>query len=248
MRTLLLLTLLLIGCGLSQAAIARVGSPTQCDGLGITTSLSCAKTVTTGNAIVVGCSSYHSTVTSTSVTDGLNTYTQARAHKGTFLLVGIYAATNITGGALTFTCNFSASLAPNQAAFMVVNEYSGMATSSFVDAVNSAVGTSATMSPGAITTTASGDLVYSMCSVDVPSGTDTFTAATNYTLQGNQGDSSKSDGVSEDRILTGTSTETASITDSTGSRDFTCAVASFKAAGGGGGSAPIMRRVITLGD
>jgi hypothetical protein len=210
------------------AGIAHTGTATKCivtDG-GYTAT--CAYSATTGSLLVVTAIGYYPGATVEGVADGTNTYAESKAAAGTELFLAQWHAANITGGNLTITVSYSNNVNPS---LILVDEYTGAATTNagVLDQTNSAGGASATMSPGAITPSVNGALIRSSCAVDVPSGTDTYTAVADYTLRANNGDSAYNDGAAEDRILGTASAQTASITSST-SRTYVCVVASYKPA------------------
>jgi uncharacterized repeat protein (TIGR01451 family) len=109
-----------------------------------------------------------------------NTYRQALRQDETLdtVTLGIYYAENVAGGANTVSVSDTVNGGTLRFAIF---EYSGVATASSLDgAARMAEGTSTTLSSGAITTTAPGDLVVGMFST---SGNATFTAGSGAVIE-----------------------------------------------------------------
>lgn len=117
--------------------------------------------VTAGSLIAVGVYGYYPTADPINFTcaDGTNTYQSARSQvNGTFNEKAyIIYAMNAAGGATTVTCTPSGGV-PEMC--LVIAEFSGAATSSALDQVNSGTGVTDNPTPGAITTTTNGQIVF----------------------------------------------------------------------------------------
>jgi IPT/TIG domain-containing protein len=174
----------LLFCARGIHAATQVQQASNSDASGAThTSFTAAFPVATtgGNAILVGVT-YGNTNPIITATDSQgNTYAQAikTYDSGNRQGCAILYATNITGGASSkVTVKFSSSVA-----YLAVgiHEYSGIATSSALDATSGKIGNGSGLSSGPATTTASGDLVFG-CGVEDSIGhDDTFTAGSGFT-------------------------------------------------------------------
>ncbi len=89
-----------------------------------------------------------------------NTYTAATARTtwGTNWSAQVFYAPNVLGGSNTVTATFGTAI--KSFGIVYLHEYSGLAGASPVDVSASAVGTSAAMSSGAVTTTQANDLLF----------------------------------------------------------------------------------------
>lgn len=168
-----------------------------------------------------------STLTGITTTDSIgNTWT-----KGTFQAVSgaaslqISWAINTTAGANTVTITPNASSALR----IAIYEYSGVATSSPLDAENNnTTGTSTTPAAGSITPAAANELVIGAVCVSL---TRTFTAGTNFTLEDQVPAAPNTKLGVEDWIQT-TATATTAPQTLSASDTWLAAIAVFKAAGG----------------
>lgn len=125
-------------------------------------------------ASLVGCSDNLGNIYSVAVSDTDATFSQALA---------ICYAPNVAAGSTTVTATFSNSQA--QYRRLIINEYSGIQTSSPVDvtAKNIANGTTAAnnITSTAATTTTAGDLIFGAVMDDDSAGPTTITAGTGFT-------------------------------------------------------------------
>jgi len=136
-------------------------------------SVSFPKATTAGNLIIV--SAGWSNGGTASVSDSkLNTYSTAVGPPASGYASQIWYAANIVGGADTVTVSFNASYND------VVNifEYSGLASSSPLDATGSNTGNSNSLNTGNITTTQANELIFA-----TGFAVDQLTGGTNYTLE-----------------------------------------------------------------
>jgi chitodextrinase len=125
-------------------------------------SLSFGLKTTAGNLILIGFD-FDTNSTPSSITDSQgNTFTEV----GTQLTTPggarsrVYVAKNIKGGSDTVTVNLTANSAWIE---LYISEYSGVNTVNPVDAQAGASGSAGTVSSGAATTTAAGDMLYGYC-------------------------------------------------------------------------------------
>ena len=134
------------------------GGDTQV-GSGTTASLAFPSANTAGNLIVVYVVWDNPGTVTVSDTRG-NTYTAATARQtwGSNWSAQAFYASNILGGSNTVKATFGTAI--TSFGIVYLHEYSGLATASPVDASASAVGTSASMSSGAVTTTQANDLLF----------------------------------------------------------------------------------------
>ena len=124
-----------------------------------------------------------------------NTYTAATARQtwGNNWSAQVFYAANIIGGSNTVTATFGTAI--TSFGIVYVHEYSGLATVNPVDVTASAIGTSAAMSSGAVTTTNANDLLFAAGASDntvTQAGTGFTTRLTGF---GN---------LTEDRVVTTT--------------------------------------------
>ncbi len=161
-----------------------------------------------------------------------NTYRQALVYNETLDgdTLGIFYAENIAGGANTVTVSDSI-LGTLRFAIL---EYSGIATASSLDVATASHGTSASPNSGAITTTASGDLVLGEIST---ANAANFTAGTGYQAREFVPAEPNTKLLVEDQIQAsaGAISANASLN---ASDTWGAVLASFKAATGSGGTSP----------
>ena len=126
---------------------------------GTTASLAFSKANTAGDLIVVYLVWDNTGSVALSDTNG-NSYTAVSARRtwGQNWSTQVFYASNILGGANTVKATFSTGI--TSFGLLYLHEYSGIAGASPVDVSASAVGTSASMSSGAVTTTQANDLLF----------------------------------------------------------------------------------------
>jgi hypothetical protein len=147
------------------------------------------------------------------------------------IALAIYYAENIASGANTVTVSDTVT---GQTLQFAILEYSGVATSNSLDVTASAQGNSTAPNSGSATTTTNGDLVLGGI---LTANSRTYTAGSGLTIREAVSAAPSTTLVAEDRVLTTAGSTAASA--SLSSSDFWGAVlATFKAASGGGGSAP----------
>ncbi len=160
---------------------------------GTTASLAFSKANTAGDLIVVYVVWDNPGSVTVSDSKG-DVYTAATARQswGEGWSAQVFYAPNIVGGTNTVKATFGTSI--TSFGLLYLHEYSGLATSSAVDVSASAVGTAASMSSGAVTTTQADDLLFGAGASDI-----TATKGTNFTARltgfGN---------ITEDRVVTAT--------------------------------------------
>src|SRR6266403_208207 len=145
--------------------------------------------------------------------------------------LGIFYAENIAGGANTVTV--VESINGNTLRFAIL-EYSGVAPANSLDVVSTAQGTSATANSSSVLTTANGELLLGAI---LTGNAATFTAATGYAIEERVPASPNTKLATEDQIQATAGTVSAGVT--FGSSDsWGAGLAAFKAASGGGTTAP----------
>jgi len=145
--------------------------------------------------------------------------------------LGVFYAENIAGGANTVTV--AESINGNTLRFAIL-EYSGVALANSLDVVSTAQGTSATANSSNALTTANGDLLLGAILTGNPA---TFTAAAGYTIEEGVPASPNTKLAAEDQIQAAAGSVSAGVT--FGSSDsWGVGLAAFKAASGGGTTAP----------
>ena len=137
--------------------------------------------------------------------------------------LALFYAENISGGANTITVSDSIF----QTLRFSILEYSGVATSSSLDASASAQGSGTAPSSGATTTTANGDLLLG---VVMTGDADSFAAGSGYTLEESVPAEPAAKLITEDQIQTIAGTAAASVS-LTGTQPWAAGVAAFKPAG-----------------
>ena len=144
-----------------------------------TTSVVFTPTLTGGNLVVVSARSSGGTGLDITVADGVNTYSLARNQDQTTDTTThtIKYAMNVAGGATTITVTGAVG-GTVRAAFA---EYSGVATTSALDQVNSAEGTDNSMETGDVTTTVADELLFS--AVNTGGAVADLAAAASYTIR-----------------------------------------------------------------
>jgi hypothetical protein len=179
-----------------------------------------ASNTTSGNQIVV-VNNAVTGATGVTISPGSGTFTKIVSEVASGLVSEIWYCPNVTGGT-TPTVTLAGGSGPGPTCY----EFSGGNTSGTLDGTNSATGTSASLTTGAVVTVANGDLVIKGFScLNTPNGTvQSGWTETNPTLNGNatgfiiQGTAGS---------ITGTDTMAASAL-------FTGVIATLKAAAGGG--------------
>lgn len=193
------------------------------------TSSAFGSSTTTGNLIVVSVSDDGGTAGGiTSVTDSKsNTYTKIANEQAGSSTLSMWYAKNITGGAShTVTIAWNTGLV-SQASF-VAQEFSGCDTSSPLDRFTGATGSSTSPSSGATAATTTdaqlvvGGVAYFGTAV-TPSAGSGYTNANSVAF-------TNASGSEESKVIALAAAQTATFTLS-GSRDWSCGVATFKASG-----------------
>jgi len=165
-----------------------------------------------------------------------NTYRQAvSTNQTTDHTLAIFYAQNVAGG--TNTVSVTESIGGQTLRFSIM-EYSGVATTSALDATVAQQETNSTPSSGSTTTSANGELLLGLVSTGDP---ENFTAGSGYTIRGFVPAEPSTKLISEDRIqqAAGTASATATINSAD---NWAAVLAAFKplAAGSGGAtSGPI---------
>jgi hypothetical protein len=136
---------------------------------GTTASLAFSKANTAGNLIAVYVVWDNPGPVTVSDSRG-DTYTAATARQtwGGTWSAQVFYASNIVGGTNTVKATFGTAI--TSFGILYLHEYSGLATGSPVDASASAVGTSAAMSSGAVTTSQANDLLFGAGASDITAG------------------------------------------------------------------------------
>lgn len=195
------------------------------------TSYNTTLTATTGNLLVVSVHFYasNSSTDVSSISDGVNTYTQIDTHTetlgGALIRLTTYYAKNITGGSLTLTTTLSASNV--NASRTVIAEVSGADAGAPLDVhtvqsqTNPGSGTDAITS-GSVSTSTSGQYVYG---ATIPSNNSTFSAGTGFTDV-----THVALAAAEYQIQSAAGSIAATFTESGGTLTYFTAVATFKAA------------------
>ncbi|MGB8324302.1 MAG: choice-of-anchor D domain-containing protein, partial [Candidatus Acidiferrum sp.] len=137
--------------------------------------------------------------------------------------LALFYAENISGGANTITVSDSIL----QTLRFSILEYSGMATSSSLDASASAQGSGTNPSSGATTTTANGDLLLG---VVMTGDADSFAAGSGYTLEESVPAEPAAKLITEGQIQQSAGSATASVS-LTGAQPWAAGIAAFKPAG-----------------
>src|SRR5438094_2281593 len=198
-----------------------------------TSTLAFASPSTAGNFISVAIRGGLSNAQVFSVSDSnANTYKKAAqiGFTGSAVTSAIYYAENIKAGANTITVTMAVS-GPLRFA---ISEYSGVATSSSLDAVATGTNTSTAAGSGNLTTTVNGDVLLATVAT---ADSETFTAGTGYTVRDVVPAPPNAKMITADQVQTAAGTTSASATLSTSSA-WGAVLASFKPANGAGGSAP----------
>lgn len=226
---LLLVVLVLVLASPAWAAIAFVQSK-NVNGIGPTCAPVFTSNITTGNAIIVAIRIGDVTNVPTIADTGLNTYVEDRRQVQTTDVhrTFIFSALNISGN-LADTVTVTVTGTPSLRC--AIHEYSGLATSSALDQVNSNQ-VDATNAPdsGNVTTTQADELLFGV----VSSAQITIaTAGTNYTKR----EAVDSKLTTEDRIVASTLTISASFS-LAANDNWACLIATYKAPAAAGGSEP----------
>ena len=144
--------------------------------------------------------------------------------------IGIFYAENIAGGANTVTVSDTA-VATLRFAIL---EYSGVATSGSLDGVAMTQGNSASPNSGSGTTTANGDLLLGAIMTAAP---ETYTAGIGYQIEESAPAEPGTKLITEDQVQATAGAAAASATLGM-ANPWAAAIAAFKVAGSGGGTAP----------
>ncbi len=138
-------------------AVARVGAPVICALGGNVSTGSCNYTATTGNFLVVTCSSQNSQ-SSFRVTDAKSNAYVEDGFATNGVTTSLFHAANVTGGAVNPTCTGSGTA--GNGLIVTVTEYSGVVSSNPVDGKPiSATGSGGSANSGKTTTTGTSDLL-----------------------------------------------------------------------------------------
>jgi len=183
---------------------------------------------TSGNAVILGVTFGNTNPTITATDNEGNSYTVAQQtydaghNQGTAILYAL----NIHGGSShTVTINFSTAVAYLG---LGINEYTGLATSSALDGVAGHTGSGTTLSSGTVTTTANGDLIFSVGVADSSGSQVSIAAGTGFTKRVDLG--SLASYADEDEVQTSAGTISATWTLSL-SQNWIASVAAFKPQG-----------------
>ncbi len=177
--------------------------------------------VTTGNIVVVGLTTWNSSIPSNAITDNKgNTYVKITEAQNGQDRVAIFYAKNVTGES-SFTVTSSVSTD----ATISIHEYSGVSITSPLDTSAGLTGTSATVRSGNITTGLAGELYVG---VAWSNGHDnTWTAMGGYTKREEEtNNSTKERHASEDQIIF-VATTTQGLFSTSASEPYAMVVASF---------------------
>lgn len=189
---------------------------------------------TNGNAILIGVSFGNTNPTITATDSQGNSYTQAiktydsRHRQGCAILY----ATNIRGGApVTVTVSFSSAVAYLA---LGVHEYAGIVPAAALDKAAGAVGSGPTLSSGAATTTANGDLIFSVAVEDSVGRGDVFTPGSGYIKRVDLGNVAAH--ADEDMVQTSAGSIAGSWTMARSGEDWIADMAAFKSSSGAAGT------------
>ena len=161
-----------------------------------------------------------------------NVYRQAtRFTRGTDHVGAIYYAENVGSGANTVTVSVAAAATLR----FGILEYSGVAKSSALDGVVTAVGTSTLPNSGTLTTTASGDLLLGAITINENVN---VVAGAGYTIRQSVPALPATKVIAEDRIMTSAGTASATGTLAV-AFPWGAALAAFKPAAGGAAAAAL---------
>jgi uncharacterized repeat protein (TIGR01451 family) len=234
LRTLLVLLLTTVAFRHARAAVGLVQHTGRDAGTTTSSTLAFATNNTAGNFIAVAVRAGR-TGQDVTVSDARgNTYRRALQVNATLdaVTLGIYYAENIAGGANTVTVTDT--LTGGSLRFAIF-EYSGVATSSALDGTPvMAEGTSAAMSSGPVTTTASGDLVLGLFSTAEAA---TFTAGAGAVIQERVPAAPGTKLAVQDLLQASAGPISAQAT-MAAAQPWAAAVAAFRAGGGGGTPVP----------
>jgi hypothetical protein len=154
--------------------VTRVQGPTTGEG-GSSYGITLGSVPTSGDLLILIAASYNGELTS--ISQGNVTWTAIKQQAGSTGLVGhaeVWQGVVGSGASKSITVNTNSSYSG-----AIVCEYSGLQTSSNIDASNGANGNSGTANAGSITTSGSGDLI--VVAVDTY-GSDTFSSVTNGSI------------------------------------------------------------------
>jgi RHS repeat-associated protein len=205
------------------------------------TSVSFSSAVTTGDLVVVSITVFSQTLASNDITDNKgNTYTKAaEAINGTDH-AAIYYAKNVTGSS-TFQ------ISSVDDGTIAIHEYSGVATSTALDATSTSTGTSNAPTSGNVTGKVGNELYFGVAWSNT-SG-DTWTAGSGYTLRQQETDNNTWERLATEDATTSAASTTAARFKVTTSDLWADAIAAFKpmvtttgGGGGGGGSSATTTR------
>jgi concanavalin A-like lectin/glucanase superfamily protein/galactose oxidase-like protein/Big-like domain-containing protein/IPT/TIG domain-containing protein len=212
-------------------AVGLVQHSTKDAGTATSTTLAFNTANSAGNFILVSVRASGNQTYTVSDSRG-NTYKKAVQFNETVdgTTLGLFYAENIFAGANTVTVSDTVSGTLRMAIF----EYTGVATASSLDGTATGQGTSATPVSGTVTTTSSGDLLIGMFTTANPSSP---TAGTGYVIRETVPASPGAKLIVEDRVQTAAGAINAGVT-LAASDTWGAALATFKAASGGGVLAP----------
>src|SRR5882762_1186692 len=217
----------------TAANIALVQHKALDAGTNTTASLAFNSSNTAGNLIAVCIRAGLSSSQVFTVKDSnSNTYKQASqlGFTASAVTLAIYYAENVKAGANTITVSDTVS-GPLR---LTILEYSGVATINSLDANVSTTGTGTAANSGNLATSASGDLLLGTVAT---ADSTTFTAGSGYTVRDFVPVQPNTKLVTEDQIQTAAGAAFASASLTT-SGNWGVALAAFKAANGGGATAP----------
>jgi unsaturated rhamnogalacturonyl hydrolase len=219
--------------GASAISHVQQGSNSDISGKSYTSySATFSSATTGGNAVILGITYGNANPTITASDSQGNAYTQAikTYDSGHRQGCAIFYAMSIKGGSAdSVTVNFSSAVAYLA---MGVHEYSGVATSAALDGTAGNMGSGSSLSSGAATTTAIGDLIFG-CGVEDSTGQgDTFTAGSGFTKRVDLGKAAAY--ADEDQVQNAMGSIAVSWTLAPAG-SWISDLAAFKAVGGGGG-------------
>jgi RHS repeat-associated protein len=195
------------------------------------TQVSLTNTVSSGNLIIVGITTFGQTVPSNAIHDNKgNTYTKAveAINTGTTDHAAIFYAMNVNGGA-SFTASSSVD------GTLTIHEYSGVATSNALDKTNTGTGSSSNAPKTASVTTSTSSELYFGLAWSGGDG-DAWTAGSGYFLRQNETDNNVNERhATEDAVIASASSTYARWT-TTNPDAYAAAIATFNPSSAGGGS------------
>ena len=201
----------------------------------VANSVSFSSAVTSGDLVLVGITEFGQTLAANDITDNKsNTYTKiAEAINGSDH-AAIYYAKNVTGGS-----SFTVSSVDDGT--IAIHEYSGIATSSPLNATSTKTGTSNSPTSGIATSTVGNDLFFSVAWSE--NSGDSWTAGNGYNIRQQETDNNTDERLAtEDQVLSSASSSAAWYKTTT-SDLYAAALAAFRpqvtnSGGGGSGTSP----------